>query len=100
MMADPLSPSLASRFARHVVLMSLALIYLLPFVWMLSISLKPASEIFDAGFNLIPREWAAWENYSAALTRVPLLRYLLNGVVVCAGISGRLLLRQDQVSRP
>lgn len=86
MMADPLSPSLASRFARHVVLMSLALIYLLPFVWMLSISLKPASEIFDAGFNLIPREWAAWENYSAALTRVPLLRYLLNGVVVCAGI--------------
>lgn len=83
---SPLAPSLLGRSARHAVLLTLALIYLLPFVWMFSISLKPSGEIFEAGFNLLPRDWAAWENYHAALTRVPLMRYLFNGVLVCAGI--------------
>ncbi|MBC5090671.1 carbohydrate ABC transporter permease [Klebsiella quasipneumoniae] len=63
-----------------------AVIYLFPFIWMLSTSLKPADEIFIDGFHLLPQNWAAIENYSAALTQVPLLRYLLNGVIVCAGI--------------
>ncbi|EON15509.1 MULTISPECIES: carbohydrate ABC transporter permease [Pandoraea] len=85
-MRSPLAPSLAGRCVRHALLMTLALLYLLPFVWMVSISLKPASEIFDAGLRLLPHDWAAWENYRAALTRVPLLRYLFNGVVVCLGI--------------
>lgn len=71
---------------RHLVLMTGAVIYLFPFIWMLSTSLKPADEIFIDGFHLLPQNWAAMENYSAALTQVPLLRYLLNGVIVCAGI--------------
>ncbi|HLS42751.1 MAG TPA: hypothetical protein VK026_05700, partial [Paenalcaligenes sp.] len=71
---------------RHLVLMTGAVIYLFPFIWMLSTSLKPADEIFIDGFHLLPQNWAAIENYSAALTQVPLLRYLLNGVIVCAGI--------------
>lgn len=85
-MHSPLAPSLLLRCIRHTVLMVLALMFLLPFIWMLSISLKPSAEIFEPGLRLLPKDWAAWENYSAALTRVPLLRYLLNGVVVCLGI--------------
>lgn len=88
-MKTPFTPSLLSRIARHAILMSMALLYLLPFIWMVSISLKPASEIFDPNLQLLPRDWStlsAWENYRAAISRVPLLRYLLNGVVVCLGI--------------
>src|SRR5690606_1103155 len=68
------------------VLMSGAVLFLLPFVWMFAASLKPADEIFSPGFRLLPDNWAVIENYTTALTQVPLLRYLWNGIVVCAGI--------------
>lgn len=91
-----MTPALPWRLLRHLLLMSGAVIYLLPFIWMLSTSFKPADEIFREGFHLLPRHWAAVENYTRALTDVPLLRYLWNGVVVCAGI----LLLQIVVSLP
>ncbi|MFN3461931.1 MAG: carbohydrate ABC transporter permease [Oceanibaculum sp.] len=71
---------------RFVVLMAGAALMLAPFVWMVAISLKPPAEIFDPGFRLLPRDWHAVENYTRAATEVPLLRFLLNGVIVCAGI--------------
>ncbi|NYT64894.1 carbohydrate ABC transporter permease [Alcaligenaceae bacterium] len=85
-MNSSIQPSLTWRIARHVILMTGAIIYLFPFIWMLSTSLKPADEIFMGGFHLLPQKWAMVENYTTALTQVPLLRYLLNGIVVCAGI--------------
>jgi multiple sugar transport system permease protein len=85
-MKNPMHASLSWQIFRHVVLMAGAAVFLLPFVWMLSTSLKPADEIFREGFHLFPQHWAAIENYSKALTQVPLLRYLFNGIVVCAGI--------------
>lgn len=85
-MNTPTQTSLPWRIARHTILMTGAIIYLFPFIWMLSTSLKPADEIFMSGFHLLPQKWAAWENYTTALTQVPLLRYLLNGIIVCAGI--------------
>ena len=44
----------------------------------------------------MPRQWAAVDNYTRALTQVPLLRYLWNGIVVCGGI----LILQIIVSLP
>lgn len=79
-------PSLGWRLFRHAVLMIGAALFLLPFLWMFAASLKPADEIFSPGFRLLPENWAAIENYTLALTQVPLLRYLWNGLVVCAGI--------------
>lgn len=70
----------------HGALIAGAVFILLPFVWMLLTSIKPASEIFDAGFNLLPKRLAAAENYTFALTHAPLLRFMLNGVIVCGGI--------------
>ncbi|MGF1444938.1 MAG: carbohydrate ABC transporter permease [Pikeienuella sp.] len=58
---------------------------LLPFVWMVSISLKPADEIFSPEIRLLPSR-IAWENYLTAFTEVPLARFLWNGTVVCLGI--------------
>jgi multiple sugar transport system permease protein len=85
-MKNPMQPSIVWRISRHAVLMTGALIYLLPFIWMISTSLKPADEIFREGFHLLPQKWAMIENYRRALTDVPLPRYLLNGVVVCLSI--------------
>lgn len=62
-----------------------AAVVLLPFAFMLSFSLKPAAEIFAPGLDLLP-DRIAWRNYVQAFTDVPLVGFLLNGVIVCAGI--------------
>ena len=80
------APSTFFRCFRHVVLMLGAVIFLAPFVWMVLTSLKPADEIFTREFSLLPSRLAFVDNYTQALTKVPLLRYLWNGIVVCASI--------------
>lgn len=80
------SPSLFFRAARHLLLMTGALIFLAPFIWMVLTSLKPVDEVFTRELTLLPTRLALVENYTEALTRVPLLRYLWNGIVVCAAI--------------
>lgn len=62
-----------------------AAIVLLPFFWLLSVSLKPAGEIFTPHIDLLPSR-LEWSNYARAFTEVPLARFLLNGVIVCGGI--------------
>jgi len=73
------------RVLRHVVLLAGAVFMLAPFVWMISTSLKPPNEIFSTDLTLLPRNWHAFENYRDAFTKVPLIRYLLNGVIVTLG---------------
>jgi len=63
-----------------------ALLVLSPYLFMLSASLKPGGEIFQASLNLFPRRIYGIENYRKALTAVPLVRFLLNGALVCAVI--------------
>ena len=70
----------------HGFLLTGAAFVLLPFVWMLVTSIKPPDEIFTATLRLWPRHVAAVDNYSRALTSAPLLRFGLNGLIVCAGI--------------
>lgn len=79
-------PSMLFRSFRHLVLMTGAVLFLMPFVWMVLTSLKPVDEIFTREFSLLPSRLAVVENYTLALTRVPLLRYLWNGFFVCAAI--------------
>ena len=51
----------------------------------MSLSLKPADEIFSPTFDLLPSR-IEWQNFVDAFTSMPLHRFLLNGVIVCAGI--------------
>lgn len=74
------------RATRLVLLACGALVVLFPFVFMVSTSLKPQSEVFSSGLALIPQKWAFVENYTKALTRIPMLRILWNGAIVCAVI--------------
>ena len=76
---------LLGRTATLAVLCLGAAIVLVPFVWMISLSLKPAAEIFSPDFTLLPAQ-IEWRNYVKAFTEVPLHRFLLNGVIVCFGI--------------
>lgn len=75
-----------AAIARHAALLATGTLILVPFVWMVSLSLKPPGEIFRASFSLLPEEWYAVENYGRAITEAPLPFYMLNGVVVCAAI--------------
>jgi ABC-type glycerol-3-phosphate transport system permease component len=60
------------------VLLSLgSLLFLVPFFWMVSTSLKPQSEIFAYPVIWIPSEFH-FENYSKALTVLPFGQYFLN----------------------
>jgi multiple sugar transport system permease protein len=75
-----------SAIGRHAALLVTGALTLAPFVWMISLSAKSPGEMFEPGFSLLPTQWYAWENYARALTAAPLIRFLLNGVIVCAAI--------------
>lgn len=85
MSAGPVKLRPLVRAAIVTLLVAGALVVLLPFVWMLSLSLKPSDEIFAPGIDLIPGR-LEWRNYLKAFAEVPLLRFLWNGVVVCGAI--------------
>ncbi|HET8876857.1 MAG TPA: carbohydrate ABC transporter permease [Casimicrobiaceae bacterium] len=80
----------------HGVLIAGAMFILLPFVWMVVTSIKSPPEIFAVDFSLWPKHFNAVENYGNALGKVPLLRFALNGVIVC----GVILLVQVLIAVP
>jgi multiple sugar transport system permease protein len=71
---------------RHLLLVPSAVFAMAPFVWMVSLSLRSRTEMFDSHVKLIPNWTAIVHNYSTALTEVPLLRFIGNGLFVCAVI--------------
>lgn len=70
----------------HAVLIAGAVFMLAPFVWMLVTSIKPPAEIFSAEISLWPKQFYGLQNYRVALDKAPLLRFALNGVILCGGI--------------
>ncbi|WGR97891.1 carbohydrate ABC transporter permease [Bradyrhizobium sp. ISRA443] len=68
---------------RHAVLLVTGALVLVPFVWMVSLSLKPPGEIFRIAFSLWPSQFYGVENYTKALTETSLPRYMGNGLIVC-----------------
>lgn len=65
----------------HIVLLSLGVIFLLPFVWSVSTSLKPMSDLFQVTPNLIPSQ-IRWQNYQDVLDYVPFVRIYANTIIV------------------
>lgn len=70
----------------HVFLLSGAVFMLLPFIWMLITAIKPPAEIFTATLSFWPKQFYGWENFKFAMTNAPMLRFALNGVILCSGI--------------
>lgn len=70
----------------YAVLVALALFTLIPFVWMISASLKLDREVFAFPMKWIP-ETFHWENYSLIWTKVPMLMYFKNTAIVAVSVT-------------
>jgi multiple sugar transport system permease protein len=62
-----------------------AAILLLPFAWMLSLSVKEEHEIFTSDLRFFPERWD-WTNYLEAFTTGHVGTFLVNGVIVTLAI--------------
>ncbi len=71
------------RVSRLALLSFGALLFLAPYVFMLSTAGKAQSEIFTSALSLVPETFYYVANFTKALTRVPMGTLLWNGVVVC-----------------
>ncbi|MGF9563835.1 carbohydrate ABC transporter permease [Neorhizobium sp. JUb45] len=70
--------------AIRLTLLSLgALIFLAPYIFMISTAGKGQSEIFTSSLSLIPTQFFYLENFAKAFGRVSMGTLLWNGVVVC-----------------
>lgn len=67
-----------------VILAGISLVWIYPFLWMVSASLKDSLEIFTSGLNLVPREWL-WSNYTRAWNDAGFSTYMLNSVLITIG---------------
>lgn len=63
----------------YIVLTAMALIMLVPFVWMLSASFKLDKDVFIFPIQWIPTN-PRWQNYLDIWTRIPLGKFVLNTV--------------------
>ncbi|WP_078381808.1 carbohydrate ABC transporter permease [Sutcliffiella halmapala] len=70
-----------SRYSAHIVLIVASFFFIIPFIWMVSTSLKPMTQIFT-----FPPEWVPkpvmWSNYLDAMTYIPFFTYLKNTIII------------------
>lgn len=72
-----------SAIATYLILGLGSILFLIPFFWMLSTSLKQTKEVWMYPVQWIP-ETLMWENYARALTIVPFGRYFANTAFITA----------------
>jgi ABC-type glycerol-3-phosphate transport system permease component len=65
----------------YALLVVISLSMVLPFLWMISTSLKPPPEVIAWPPDLIPRE-PTWENYTGLFKAAAFQRFFLNSVIV------------------
>jgi raffinose/stachyose/melibiose transport system permease protein len=64
-------------------LVGFAAVWIYPFVWVLSASVKGQLEVFSAGLQLLPEAFR-WENYARAWVDADFGTYMLNTILVTA----------------
>ncbi|KRB55115.1 sugar ABC transporter permease [Rhizobium sp. Root708] len=72
------------RVLRLALLILGAIVFLAPYIFMISTAGKAQDDIFTAALSLIPQQFRYLENFSKALEKVDMGRLLWNGVLVCA----------------
>lgn len=71
------------KFMTYVVIILGCIITLLPFIWMISTSLKPLSEVFKMPPEFIPRT-VQFSNYLDVANQIPIGRYFFNSVIIAS----------------
>jgi len=75
----------------YTVLVALALLVLVPFLWMISTSLQANDALFQTPPQIVPAQ-PLWHNYVDALTAVPFLTWVQNTLIICGlNVVGQLL---------
>jgi len=69
--------ALSARIVMYVVLAIMLIIVFIPFIWMLSSSLKLNNQVLTVPVEWWPRKFV-WSNYADIWTKIPLLTYLRN----------------------
>ncbi|MBQ8092149.1 MAG: carbohydrate ABC transporter permease [Clostridia bacterium] len=70
----------------YILLILVSAFTLIPFVWMISASLKLDREVFTFPMKWIP-ETFHWENYSLIWTKVPMLTYFKNTAIIALSVT-------------
>ncbi len=71
---------------KYALLLFFAAIALIPFIWMISASLKTSAGVFSIPMRWIPESFR-WVNYSEIWDKVPLLTYFKNTAVVAVVVT-------------
>lgn len=73
-----------SRGLQALALATVCLVWIYPFLWLMSASLKDSLELFVSGLNLVPADWQ-WHNYARAWNDAGFGRYMLNSIIITVG---------------
>lgn len=79
------------RLLGFVSLAAFCLVWIYPFLWLVSASLKTPMEIFSKGLNLLP-DSPVWENYSRAWVTAGFQGYMINTLIVTIGTTVMVIL--------
>ncbi|NDL60609.1 carbohydrate ABC transporter permease [Phytoactinopolyspora mesophila] len=77
---------LIRKAATYVLLTAAALLVLVPFIWMISSSLKRNNEVFTVPIQWIPTEFR-WSNFVDIWDRIPMMLYLRNSAFLAITIT-------------
>ncbi|MCA9859237.1 MAG: carbohydrate ABC transporter permease [Thermomicrobiales bacterium] len=75
-----------SHLLLYLVLIAGAVLIVLPFIYMLSTSLKPMPEVFATPVKWIPSEWK-WDNFATVWREHPIDRYFRNSIIVAVSVT-------------
>jgi len=75
-----------NRLLSHTLLLAGSVVMVVPFLWMVSTSLKSPGQIFTYPPQWIP-DPVVWENYVEAVTIMPFGRFFLNSLIQATGVT-------------
>ncbi|MEK8129599.1 carbohydrate ABC transporter permease [Paenibacillus filicis] len=78
---NPLAIKKVNRTLAHVCLIMASFFFIIPFIWLVSTSLKPLTQIFTFPPEWIPRPFM-WSNYARAVDYIPFWTYLKNTAII------------------
>lgn len=70
----------------YAFLITLSILMIMPFIWMISASLKTEIEVFSFPIKWIP-ETVRWSNYEQVWTKVPFLTYYINTIKIAVSVT-------------
>jgi len=77
---------ITKRVLLYVFLAAISLIMIMPFLWMISASLKREIDVFAFPIQWIP-ETIKWENYKKIWTEMPFMTYYLNTIKIAGSVT-------------